>query len=130
MKNILLNINKFRKEHKFLFLALVISWLVGLFLFFGNLEYRIRASYSYDDYNYLKLFLQYILPPIAVSLISFVACKIMQKYPHLTKWISAILNIGFIIYELIPFFAALLFLFGFIGAALMGVDLFNEYPSH
>lgn len=123
--NILLNIKKYKKEHKFLFAALIASWVPGLCLFILYVFCRHR---EFGDFN-IKHFIEcmyFLSSPILVSLISYIACKTMPKYPKLTKWISAILNIGLILYVIFVFFVIFFLVLSFFIMASQGISLFNE----
>ena len=91
MNKFLLSAKTFKKEHKFLFLALILSWIPGLILFILPALF-IFTDISNIGISNILLCLIPILPPITVSIVSYIACKTMPKYPKLTKLISAILN--------------------------------------
>ncbi len=115
MNNILLNIKKFKKEHKFLFIALVMSWILGLFLFIPSVISLIKFHYTFNSDDYLRTLI-FLISPISISIISFITCKTMIKYPKLSKWISTILNLGFILYGVVIFGAAIFLIVGYVGA--------------
>jgi len=125
MKNIVSNIRKFKKEHKFLFFAMILSWLpaAGTFILYIICRYRDLINFNIEN---LKECMYFLSSPILVSLISYIACKTMPKYPKLTKWLSAILNIGLIIYVIFVFFILFFILLSFYIMASQGIYLFNE----
>jgi len=125
MKNIVSNIRKFKKEHKFLFAALIASWLPGLVLFTIQM---ILGYKNLTNFNIKQLmdFMYFLTAPITVSIITYIACKTMPKYPELTKWISAILNICIVLYTVLINLFVIFILLSLYFAAWQGLNIFNE----